>query len=325
VDLRVALVGAGYWGPNYARVLQQMPGAELAAVCDARLDALQRMRELAPHAKAVGSADDVFRDPAIDAVILATPARTHRALGVGALEAGKHLLVEKPLATSRAEAQALADAARAAGRTLMVGHIYAYHPAVEALAKLVRAGELGAPRWLGCVRAAPGPVRSDVNALWDLAPHDLSILDALLGELPERATCTGAAWLQRGVEDAVWATLWFPRGAMAHVEATWLAAEKVRRLTVAGERRTALLDETQAQPLRLFPSVQAGAPQAQPQGEAVPVAKAEPLRAQAEHFVQCVRTGVAPRTGAAEGMRVVATLEALQRALAQGTQEKVVL
>lgn len=328
--LRVALIGAGYWGPNYARVFAEAPGARLTTVCDLREEELAKMRARFPSLRTETDAQRVLQDPGVDAVIVATPAATHAKLGLAALQAGKHLLVEKPLALALADCAALRDAARKAAKTLMVGHIYAYHPAVQRLRDLVRAPETGPLRYLHFQRTALGPVRQDVNVLWDLAPHDLSILLELTGEVPERVACTGASFLRRGVEDVAFATLWLSSGALAQVHVSWLHPVRSRRCVAVGARRTLVFEDAEpTEKLRIVArgaELDAAGQVRMPDGAATSVplpAQEEPLRVQVAHFVRCAREGKAPRTGGDAGARVVAVLEALERALRQGTHEKV--
>ncbi|MGD0385696.1 MAG: Gfo/Idh/MocA family oxidoreductase, partial [Solirubrobacteraceae bacterium] len=269
------------------------------------------------------SLDELLADDELDGVLLATPVRSHAELAIRVLGAGKHCFVEKPLAQSLADAQRVLDAAAASGRLLMVGHLLEYHPGVRALAQLIAAGELGRIHYIYTERLNLGLLRADENALWSLGAHDVSVILSLAGEQPVELDARGECYMRPGIEDVVFAFMRFPSGLAAHMHLSWLDPHKERRLTVVGSRRMATFDDMQAE--RKLTIYDKGFDEsAERWGEFIarsgpstspPIAASEPLALEVEHFVACVRDGVAPRSDGASGLRVVAVLEALQAQL----------
>lgn len=322
----VAVAGFGYWGANLARNLDAMAACELAWCCD--LDPARRAAAAAafPSARTGTDLEAVLADPAVAAVAIATPVPTHAALAERVLAAGKHCFVEKPLADDVGAAGRLVALAADRGLTLMVGHLLAYHPAVEALRALADGGELGEILYLYSQRLNLGKLRADENALWSLGAHDVSAILALIGELPVEVSARGESYVRDGVEDVVFAHLAFADGVAAHIHVSWLDPRKERRLTVVGSRRMATFDDME--PERTLTIYDKGFdPDAGVAGDYVArageqrspfIAPREPLRIELEHFVDCVVRGAAPRTGGAEGLRVVQVLAALQRSLELG-------
>jgi predicted dehydrogenase len=322
----IAVAGAGYWGVNHVRVFAGEDRCALRAICDPDPRAIERARHLAPGAEA-RRFDGVLDDPAIDAVVIATPAATHADLACRALAAGKHVLVEKPLALSVADAERVAEAARAAGRALVVGHLMVYHPVVERLREMLRSGELGDLYYLYSRRVNLGRLRHDESALWSFGPHDLSMIDYLLGEDPVSVAARGQSYLQPGVEDVVFVTLRFAGGQMAHVHLSWLDPRKERRLTLVCARKMVEFDDVAADKLWVYDKGYERPPEFTHWGEYLTlregdvhmpsVAMEEPLLLLARHFLDCAQGRAEPRTGAAGGLRVVRTLAAAQRSLEQ--------
>ena len=229
-----AVIGAGYWGRNYVRNLASFPGSELRWVCDKDEEAHRRARRMAPEARLTTELDEVLADPDVQAVVIATNAVHHHAHTMAALRAGKHVLVEKPMAVTVAHAEEMVAQAEAAGLVLMVGHLMLYHPAVEKLREIVSSGELGQIYYMYALRVNLGRIRSDENALWSFAPHDLSIIRYLLDAEPTTVWARGECYLQPGVEDVVFVNLQFPDRTMAQIQLSWLDPRKERRLTVVG-------------------------------------------------------------------------------------------
>ena len=327
--IRVAVIGCGYWGPNLVRNFQALPEARLIACCDLDQAALARMGQLYPMARLATDAPELLADPDLDAVAIATPARSHYELARAALLAGKHVLVEKPLAMTSAEARALTELARAQGRVLMVGHVFEYHPAVHYIKAMLDAGDLGQPYYIYSTRVNLGRVQQDVNALWSIAPHDISILLYLLGQMPERVTAQGACFLNGRVEDVVFLTLTFPNNVLAHVHASWLDPSKARRLTVVGSRKMIVYDDVADEGkvkvydkgvYRKGDDIYGEFQYRVHSGDiAIPkIDMTEPLRLECAHFLECVREGKEPRTGGENGTRVVRVLEAAQASLDAG-------
>lgn len=325
--VNVALVGCGYWGPNLARNFYQLPNARLVACCDLDERNLERMQRLYPT-RVTQDYDSVLADPAVEAVALATPAGSHHTLARAALLAGKHLLVEKPLAMSSAEAESLIDLARKQGRILMVGHVFQYNPAVLKIKELIDCGHIGQVYYLYSNRVNLGRVQSDVNALWSIAPHDVSISLYLLDVMPLEVSARGAAYLNGCVEDVVFLTMQFPGGVMAHVQASWLDPSKVRRMTVVGSERMIVYDDVATEgKVKIYDKgvYRKGDPiygefQYKLHSGDINIPKiemTEPLRNECAHFVECVLTGARPHTDGESGLRVVRVLEAAQESLSR--------
>jgi predicted dehydrogenase len=321
--LRVAVAGLGYWGPNIARNLAALPDVELAWCCDAVEQNRARAAAMFPHTRFTGDLDEVLADDSVDAVALATPVPTHPALAVRVLEAGKHCFVEKPMAQSAVDAEAVVAAARAADRTLMVGHLLEYHPGVMKLKELIDGGELGRTLYIYGNRLNLGKLRADENALWSLGAHDVSVLLRLAGEEPYEVEARGESYMREGVEDVVFCFLRFPSGLAAHLHLSWLDPHKERRFTVVGESRMATFDDMALEG-KITVYDKGFDEQTNSYGEYITrsgdiwsprISNVEPLRTEIQHFVDCIRTGATPISDGAAGLRVVRVLEGLQQSL----------
>jgi predicted dehydrogenase len=328
--MRIGVVGCGYWGEKHVRVLDGLGGVrELWAIDrDAgRREAIGRRHTTVRTAADLGETLEQ-----LDAVVIATPTRFHVELAAQALRAGKDVLVEKPLALHVADAEALTRLAEDNDRLLMVGHTFEYNPAVWALRDLVAGGHLGDLCFVDLARLNLGPYRSDVNVMWDMAPHDVAILNHVVGSLPETVQAWGEDHAGVGLEDVVHLRLCYPGGQLtANIQVSWLYPSKVRRVTAVGTRGMAVFDDMSAEePLRIFDkAVSVGGDGEAPVsyhvgGMRAPfVAAAEPLRLELEHFVRCVFERTTPRTDGRNGADVVRVLEAAQRSLHSGRPEPV--
>jgi predicted dehydrogenase len=331
--MKFAVIGVGYWGRNYIRVIGDSPAAEVAWICDASSSSLASIRNLVPEARVTDDLWDVLEDDHVDAVVVATPASTHFDIARAALDAGKQVLCEKPLALTVSQCETLIDVADNEARVLFVGHTFIYNPGVRAAQQLVRDGALGRVRHCDATWAAPGPVRTDVDAVWDLAPHPISILTSFFGSVAE-VGATGQAILNGANRaDLAVVHLVFDCDATAHVHVSWIAPRKVRSLTITGDRRVAIFDdlaseeklqlfETEAALAHTTPSV-GGASARAAAAPGGPVAirnisAVEPLRAQLDHFVECCEGGVTPESSGERGEAVVRLLEAAQESLESG-------
>jgi predicted dehydrogenase len=325
---RVGVVGLGYWGPNLARNFDRLPDAELAWLCDASGDALERLARAFPSARTTASLEDLLGDESLDAVALATPVSTHAELARRVLEAGKNCFVEKPLGQSVEEAERVVGSAREAGRVLMVGHLLEYHPGVKRMSDLIEAGELGDVRYIYSNRLNLGQLRRDENALWSLGAHDVSVILRLAAEEPHECRAVGESYVNEGVEDVVFCYLRFPSGLAAHMHLSWLDPHKERRFTVVGSKRMATFDDMEVE--RKLSVYDKGFDEDYSSyGEYIArsgdifsphVPNEEPLRIECRHFLDCVRDGVEPRSGAESGLRVVRVLEALQLSLRESSR-----
>lgn len=326
--VRVGIVGLGYWGPNIARALASTRGCALAWACDLDAGNRARLEDRYPDTVLTDRFEDLLEDAALDAVIVATGAPSHHALGMRVLEAGKHAFVEKPLALAVDDARALVQAAAARDRVLMVGHLLRFHPVFQELQRIVDAGDLGRVLYLYTNRLNFGKVRADENALWSLAPHDISLALALAGERPAEVSARGEAFLREGVEDVVFGYLHFPSGLVAHLHVSWLDPHKSRKLTVVGSEGMAVFDDTDVErKLTIYEKASSpsrfdtwGEFQALRSGDVtIPqVPSAEPLLQETTAFVEAIRRGAATVASGDEGLAVVEVLSALQASLEQG-------
>lgn len=327
--VNVALIGCGYWGPNLARNFHQLKTARLVALCDADEVRARALAELYPTVCAVAQVDDLLRDPQIGAVAIATPARTHYDLARRALQSGKHVLVEKPLAMSAAQCEDLMALASPQRLTLMVGHTFEYNPAVLKIKELIDAGHIGQLYYIYANRVNLGRVQSDVNALWSIAPHDISIALHLLGAMPVEVSARGACYLNQQIADVVFLTLTFPANVLMHVQASWLDPSKTRRMTIVGSEKMIVYDDVDNEgKVKIYDKgvYRKGDPiygefQYRVHSGDIHIPRIdmnEPLANECAHFVECVLTGQTPRTDGANGLRTVRVLEAAQRSLEQG-------
>jgi predicted dehydrogenase len=320
----VGVVGLGYWGPNLARNFAALEGCELRWCCDALPD---NARKAPAGTQVTTELGDLLSDDGLDAIVVATDVPSHARLAIDVLRAGKHCFVEKPLAQSAQEATAVAEEAAGGDRVLMVGHLLEYHPGVEKLKEILDAGQLGDVRYVYSNRLNLGLIRDQENALWSLGAHDISVLLHLFdGEEPEEAVAHGRSFMRDGVEDVVFCYLRFPSGRVAHMHLSWLDPHKERRFTVVGEKRMATFDDMVGeQKVTIYDKgfdrdlrnwdeyIARSGDITSPQ-----ISNEEPLRIECRHFLDCVRTGTEPRSGAASGLRAVRVLEALQRSLESG-------
>ncbi|HZN20395.1 MAG TPA: Gfo/Idh/MocA family oxidoreductase [Micromonosporaceae bacterium] len=322
----VALVGFGYWGPNLARNLQTLAGARWRYLVDASAERRARASMLYPQVRVVGDLAEVLADEEVGAVVVATPAASHAPLARRLLEAGRHVLVEKPLALSTVDAVGLARLADERRRTLMVGHTFEYVPAVLTMKQLIEAGEIGDVLYLHSQRLNLGRIQSDINAFWSIGPHDVSIANFLVGAGPQWVSAHGARYLHEAVEDVTFVTAGYPGGVLAHMHVSWLDPSKTRRTTVVGSRKMLVYDDMDTDGRlkvfdkgadRLDPDAY-GAWQYRLRDGAMYVPRlemAEPLAEELRHFLECVDTGRRPRSDGWNGAQVVAVLEAVDESL----------
>jgi len=330
--VRVAVAGLGYWGPNLARNFDRLPGAELRWLCDGDDGARERAAAAFPDTPMTGDFDELLADPELDAVAIATPVTTHSDLAQRVLGAGKHCFVEKPLAQNSADAEQLVDAADAAGRVLMVGHLLEYHPGLEMLGDIAAAGDLGDIHYVYGNRLNLGKLRAEENALWSLGAHDVSVLLRLAGEEPYECTAVGESYMREGVEDVVFCFMRFPSGLAAHLHLSWLDPHKERRFTVVGSKKMATFDDMDVE--RKLTIYDKGFDEDfSSYGEYIArsgeitsprVPNEEPLRIECRHFIDCVRDGSVPRSDGASGLRVVRVLEQLQHSLDESRRAQAV-
>ena len=316
----VALLGCGYWGKNLARNLHELGALQL--VCDPAESGRIAAAENAPGVATSSEFTDALKSDDIKAVAIATPAETHFELAAAALNAGKDVFVEKPLALQASEGEQLNDLAQELGRVLLVGHLLEYHPAVVRLQKLIDDGELGNVNYIYSNRLNFGKVRTEENALWSFAPHDIAVILRLLEEMPSEVTCVGGSYLTPGLADVTVSTLLFKSGRRAHIFVSWLNPFKEQKLVVMGEQRMAVFNDAEPEhKLMLFNQrvdLEGQQPVLQCEGqEPVDLSGEEPLRRECEHFVECIQTRRTPLTDTKSGVRVLRVLEACQESLKQ--------
>jgi len=327
-QLRIGLIGFGLWGPHYARILAgTMSSARLVACAEPAANRLATFDRMYPAARAYADFRRLLRDGDVDAVIVATPTSTHREVVETCLDAGLHVLVEKPLAGTVEDADHLADLADKTRRILMVGHTFLFNPAVREIKRYIDEGRLGEVRYLYFQRTGLGPIRQDVNALWDLAPHDFSMLRYWLDADPLDLVARGQAYLKAGTEDVVFVTLNYPNRVLASVHVSWLDPVKVRSVTVVGDKKMVVFDDTHTtEKIRIYDRGADYQPReggfaefiaAVRDGDIVipRIEQREPLREQIEHFVDCVRTGNEPISSGRDGAAIVRILERAQQEL----------
>jgi predicted dehydrogenase len=324
--IRVGVIGAGYWGPNIVRNLLDAPGAEATAVADLSQDRLDAIRKRFPSVRVTTDYREVIDDASIDAICVVTPVRTHRTLAEEAFAAGKHVFVEKPLAHTVSDAEAIVRAGERAGKTLMVGHTFVYNPAVVAVKQILESDGIGKVHYLDSQRVNLGLHQFDINVLWDLGPHDVSIALYWLDEEPEWVQCTGATFVQSGIEDVVFLMIGFPSGAIAHAHLSWLAPSKLRTTIVIGSKKMVVYDDNQAvEKVKVYDqgverlesdelrrSYRAG----DIHSPRVPMTEA--LQVEMRHFIDCLRNGTKPRSDGEAGLQVVRVLELAMRSLRSG-------
>lgn len=329
-DLRFGIIGWGYWGPKIARNLDGLPHATITTVADSdphRLASLV-VNQYQSWVRKTTEAEEVFRSD-VDAVVIATPVHTHYRLAKEALLHGKHVLVEKPLTSKVAEAEELVTLAKRHQRILMVGHTFEYSPAVNELRKLIQRGDLGKIYRIEAERVNLGLFRSDVNVIWDLAPHDISILLYLLGKKPEQIRVQAHAHIQSHIHDVAHLDLSYADGMAAHIHVSWLHPCKIRRVTVIGDLRMAVYDDTSpAEMIKVYnkgADVHADPVVSYRNGEIIVpyIDWIEPLRLECEDFANAIRTGSEPRAHGGIGLEVVRTLAAAQEALEQQERQPV--
>jgi predicted dehydrogenase len=303
-QVSVGMAGLGYWGPNLLRVLADRQDIEVAWICDLREDRLERFARRYPTARSTTRSTDLLEDPSLDAVLIATPVFTHFELASQSLEAGKHTFVEKPLAASSGEADRLLGLAADSGLALMCGHTFLYSPPVRAVKELLDRGELGEIYFISSSRVNLGIHQPDVSVVWDLGPHDFSILRHWLEELPETISATGRDSILDGVPDVAFLSLRFPSGIVANLEMSWLAPSKLRRTVLVGSEKMVIYEEGGYEPVRVFdhgvvyrdPGTFGEYQLSYRTGDILSpkIEGAEPLALEMEAFVRSIHRGKAP-------------------------------
>ncbi len=325
---RIAVVGYGYWGPNIVRNFFEADGAELAAVCDLRPACLGQVKKRFPQVHTTTSFDEILDDATIDAVAVITPVSTHAELSIRALEAGKHVLVTKPICDSSEDALRVVETAEATGRVLLVDHTFVYMGAVQKVRDLVEAGELGELYYYDSSRVNLGLVQPDVNVLWDLAVHDLSILGHWVDERPVAVSCAGSRHLEGHPEDVAFLTLFYESNFIAHIHVNWLSPVKVRRTLLGGDRKMVVFDDLDpVEKIKLYDRGVTRREDMVGSGQ-IPIAyrrtgdiwmpqfdMTEALKREADHFIRCITEGEEPRTTGRQALEIIRILEAAEESI----------
>ncbi|MCA9752434.1 MAG: Gfo/Idh/MocA family oxidoreductase [bacterium] len=319
--ITVAVIGCGYWGPNLIRNFVQFPGVRMKTAVDLNLERLRHIAQLYPGVHTTTQADDVFQDPEIDAIMIATPVTTHHPLARKGLMAGKHILVEKPMAASTAEAQELVQLATDRDLVLMAGHTFLYTAAVNKIKELISSGELGHIYYISTTRVNLGLFQEDINVVWDLAPHDISILNYVLGSEPETVAAQGQAYIQSDIEDVAFLHLTYPGDIIAHTHVSWLNPDKIRRITVVGSKKMLVYDDVSTtEKIRVYDKGVTVQPHYDTFGEfqlsyrfgdiyTPRLDDNEPLKNECQHFVHCIQRGERARSDGHSGLAVVHVIE----------------
>jgi len=326
--ITIGIIGVGRWGPNILRNFAVMDGVRTAAVCDSDKKRLEAITKRYPEIQTTTDATALIGNDTIDAIVIVTPLATHYQLAKRALEAGKHVFVEKPLATSSPECEELIAIAAKKSRILFVGHTFKYNAGIRAAKAYIDSNELGKIYLIDANRTNLGPVRQDANALWDLASHDISIFSYWIGESPKSVSAQGGCYLNKRVEDVVYATFAYRDGIIAHVHASWLNPRKVREITVVGEKKMLVWNDMNlSEPIRIynvgfdkddnyqdsFADFRLSIREGEVLIPRIPLN--EPLLAECTHFIECVKTGRQPLTDGLDGLNVVKALEAATRSI----------
>lgn len=337
--INLGILGCGVWGRNYIRNFELLDDAAVVACCDLDKSNLDMARKIVPSIKTSSEPLQIINDPAIDALIIATPAKTHYEIAKLAIENNKHILIEKPMALSTKEASELIELSRKKNIVLMVGHIMEFNPAVIKLHKITKSNAIGKIQYMYLTRTNFGRIRTDVNVLWDLAPHDLSIVGYIMGMRPVSVTARGSSFIKKGIEDVVFIYLEYDSGQIVNIHLSWLDPCKIRRVTVVGDKKMVVFDDLESvDKIRIFDKGISYNPTTEKQysdfgsyqfsyryGDILipQIEFSEPLYKQCENFIDCIKNDKKPKTNGKKGLYVVKILEAAQKSIISGKTEEV--
>ncbi|MHB0870308.1 MAG: Gfo/Idh/MocA family protein [Chloroflexota bacterium] len=323
--IRVSVIGCGYWGVNYVRMFSELPTSTVAVVCDQQADRLEDIRHRFPEVEVTTEVEEAVRRDGVDVAIVCTPATTHYDIARLCLESGKHILVEKPITTNSSQARELVELARRHDLIVMVGHTFIHNGGIQKLKSYISEGQAGKLYYLYSRRTNLGPIRRDVNALWDLAPHDVAIFNHLLESVPQWASAVGVRVLQTARQDVGFVALGYPGGVVGHIHVSWADPNKVREIVVVGSDRRIVFDDLNAlERVRVFEKGVKSEPEASSYGEhqfqvrdgdiiSPKIDVSEPLKNQCSHFLDCVMLGRQPVADGQKGLEVVRVMEAVDR------------
>jgi predicted dehydrogenase len=328
--IKIGIIGCGYWGPNFVRNFSRIKNVAVKYVCDLSPERLAHIKQLYPQIRTLHSYQSIIKDKDIDAVVVTTPAAKHYTIARDALLYNKHVLVEKPITTKAVDARGLIELAKKKEKILMVGHTFKFNPAVNTLRGLIKAHKLGKIFYIYSRRTNLGPLRKDVTAMWDLAPHDISIVNYLLDSVPVSVQAHGEKYLPHNLDDVSFLTLRFPNKMIAHIHVSWLDPKKTREIVVVGSKKMAIFDDLDAQaPVKVydksvmmkkfkqeydtfkeFRMIIKSGDVAEPK-----IRMSEPLSIECRHFIDCIRKNQLPLTDGRDGLEVLKVLLALQKSL----------
>src|ERR1039457_1326905 len=329
-QIKVGVVGCGYWGPNLIRNFRALPDCSLKVMCDVNQDRLKHLRALYPEVEGSTDFNHMINGAGLDAVVIATAVRFHYTMAKAALLAGKHTFIEKPMAASAKECEELVEIAQQKGLVLMVGHTFLYSPAVRKIKEIVDCGDIGEIRYISARRLSLGLFQKDINAAWDLAPHDISIILHIMDEEPVSVNCRGNAHVTRGIEDVTTMSHHFRKERSAIIQSSWLDPRKIREMTIVGSKRMIVYDDVaQQEKIRIFDVRVERPPHYDTFAEfhyayhygdiyAPYIKQEEPLKTECQHFLECIRHGTTPVSCGTRGTELVRILEASSESLQKG-------
>jgi predicted dehydrogenase len=328
--IKVGVAGCGYWGPNLIRNFRSLADCQLKMMCDLNQARLKHLKALYPEVGSATDYDHMLNGINLDAVVIATGVNAHYPMAKASLLAGKHTFIEKPMASSVEECEELVDLARKKGLILMTGHTFLYSPVVRKIKEIIDKGDIGEIRYISARRLNLGLFQKDINVAWDLAPHDLSIILALIGEMPQTVNCRGSAHVTPGIEDVTTMCLGFSKQRSATIQSSWLDPRKVREMTIVGSKRMIVYDDlAPLEKIRVFDMRVERPPHYDTFGEfqyayhygdmyAPYIKQEEPLKTECQHFLDCIRTGTEPVSCGVRGTELVKILEASSESLKLG-------
>ncbi|HWF18553.1 MAG TPA: Gfo/Idh/MocA family oxidoreductase [Verrucomicrobiae bacterium] len=329
-QIKIGVVGLGYWGPNLVRNFRALPDCDLRMMCDLSEERLDHLTSLYPEVEAASDFKHMLNGANLDAVVIATAVRSHYPMAKASLLAGKHTFIEKPMASSSEQCEELIDIARRKGLVLMTGHTFLYSPAVRKIKELVDSGDIGEIRYISARRLNLGLFQKDINVAWDLAPHDISIIQHIIGEQPVTVNCRGSAHITPGIEDVTTMCLSFEKQRTAIIHSSWLDPRKVREMTIVGSKRMIVYDDVmQQEKIKIFDARVERPPHYDTFAEfhyayhygdvyAPYLKQEEPLKIECQHFLDCIKNGSAPLTSGERGLDLVRILEASSESLKLG-------
>jgi len=324
---KVGVVGCGYWGPNLIRNFRALADCQLKMMCDVSEQRLKHLKSLYPEVIGETSYDQMLKGAALDAIVIATSVKHHFPMAKASLLAGKHTMIEKPLASSTAECEELIEIAQKKGLVLMVGHTFLYSPAVRKIKEIVDSGDIGEIRYISARRLNLGLFQKDINVAWDLAPHDISVILHILQDQPLSVSCRGAAHVTPGIEDVTSMSLLFSKSRSAIIQSSWLDPRKVREMTIVGSKRMVVYDDVaQQEKIKIFDMRVDRPPHYDTFAEfhyayhygdvyAPYIKQDEPLKTECQHFLDCIQNDTIPITSGTKGLEIVRVLEASSQSL----------